>query len=128
MPSPLLRLWHSVLRGQGISHNMLRTIAAQLLVLALNISTGVLTARLLGPSGRGVYAAMVLWPQFIALLAAGGLPYALLYYGYGAKPEELRRAIGTTLLLGVVMGVLGAGLGLGGSIRHGGRTLSRIRL
>jgi antigen flippase len=101
----------AVIRGQGTGHSMFRTIGVQALIVLLNVSTGVLTGRLLGPDGRGIYAAVILWPQLIATVAAGGLPYALLYYGHDADGPAARSVVGTTLLLGAITGIIGAAAG-----------------
>lgn len=88
----------------------LQTLLAKLLVLAVNVATGIITARLLGPEGRGEQAAMIMWPQFLAFAMTLGLPAALLY-NLKRYPEERSQlfcaAVQLSALLGVVATVTG---------------------
>src|SRR3954452_16954711 len=52
---------------------LLQSMSTQILVIGINILTGVLTARTLGPDGRGAFAAITTWPQLLATLATAGL-------------------------------------------------------
>ena len=54
------RLVRGVLGGRGTSFAFAQTLLTQFLVLALNVGTGIITARLLGPEGRGAFGAMEL--------------------------------------------------------------------
>ena len=56
-----------------------QTLLANVLILGVNFGTGIITARLLGPVGRGEQAAIILWPQFLAYALTLGLPSAMLY-------------------------------------------------
>ena len=56
-----------------------QTFLANVFILGINAGTGIITARLLGPSGRGELAAMIMWPQFLAYCLTLGVPSALLY-------------------------------------------------
>ena len=89
----------------------LTTTGTNVLVLALNLGTGLLTARFLGPEGRGEFAAMVLWPQFLASLLTLGLPQATTF-NIVRHPEDQqaghRRPACSSLVLGLV--AIGAGL------------------
>jgi O-antigen/teichoic acid export membrane protein len=49
-------------------------------MIALQMSTGILTARVLHPQGRGELAAMILWPLFLASLTTLGVPSSLIYF------------------------------------------------
>lgn len=88
-----------------------RTLLANVLILALNVGTGIITARALGPGGRGEQAAMVLWPQFLAYTLTLGLPTALLY-NLKRYPKERSRLFSVALVLGTLMGLLAALVGL----------------
>ncbi|HVC17406.1 MAG TPA: hypothetical protein VNE18_08900, partial [Rhodanobacter sp.] len=74
---PLLR---RLVAGEGGGFTVAQTILSQLLVVLLNMATGITTARLLGPHGRGVYAAVTLWPQFLSGFGLAGLPAAVVYH------------------------------------------------
>ncbi len=56
------------------------TVAAQGVALCLGVLTGVLTARMLGPEGRGEYAAIFVWTTGIAALIGFGINQAVAFY------------------------------------------------
>jgi O-antigen/teichoic acid export membrane protein len=84
---------------------MLRSVS-----LALNLCTGLLTAALLGPEGRGEQAAFMLAPQVLASFATLGL-HASLIYNIKADPVREREYIDITLLLTFVAGVIAVAVG-----------------
>ena len=75
------------------------TLVTQGAVILLNMGTGILTARVLGPAGRGVFAAVTLWPQFLSTLAVLGIPSALVYFLRSREPAERDRIISAAVLL-----------------------------
>lgn len=87
-----------------------QTTLATLIVLAFNVVTGVVTARLLGPHGRGELSALLLAPQVLAFLFTLGLPAALIVLG---KRDRARQSglIGTALALSAVMATVAVGAG-----------------
>jgi O-antigen/teichoic acid export membrane protein len=56
------------------------TLLAQLGILALGAFTGVASARLLGPQGRGELAAAVLWPSALLMLGSMGLNQSIVFH------------------------------------------------
>lgn len=78
---------------------MLRTLGVQALILIVNILTGVLTARLLGPEGRGIYVAVTLWPPLFSALAVAGLNSAVVYR-LRRSPHSMGGIASAALLLG----------------------------
>jgi enterobacterial common antigen flippase len=56
---------------------LMRTLGVQAVILGMNVATGVITARRLGPEGRGIYAAVTLWPPLLSTLAVAGLSSAV---------------------------------------------------
>jgi antigen flippase len=58
----------------------LQSIGTQVIVLGLNLATGIVTARMLGPEGRGVFAALVTWPLVLALFALAGMKNSVSYH------------------------------------------------
>lgn len=100
-------LFGAVLRGDGLHAAFLQTMATQAFIVPINVATGVLVARLLGPEGRGVLAAITLWPQLLASLAICGLPYALIYH-LKRTPHETGRILGAGLALAAGLALLGA--------------------
>jgi O-antigen/teichoic acid export membrane protein len=87
-----------------------QTLLVNVLILGVNVGTGIITARLLGPGGRGEQAAMVMWPQVLAFTATLGLPSALLY-NLKRYPELASRLFSAALLLGTIMGGVAAVVG-----------------
>ncbi|HEY0184640.1 MAG TPA: oligosaccharide flippase family protein [Rhodopila sp.] len=74
------KAWRRLTAADGGGFTVVQTILSQILVVALNMATGVITARLLGPEGRGVFAAATVWPQFLSGACFVGIPAAIVYY------------------------------------------------
>ena len=89
----------------------LQTVLANIFVLVINVLTGIITARLLGPSDKGVQAAIILWPGLLVSLSAVGLPAALLYY-IKKSPEHASAFLTAALSLGVVASFIGTAVGI----------------
>lgn len=56
------------------------TILAQGTLLALGVVTSTFSARLLGPSGRGILAAITLWPMALAFFFSCGINQAIVFH------------------------------------------------
>ncbi|MEJ0037834.1 MAG: oligosaccharide flippase family protein [Gammaproteobacteria bacterium] len=67
------RLW----RGDRPLFALFQSLGAQVFITLINVLTGVITARLLGAEGRGIYVAVTLWPPLLASLATAGLGTAV---------------------------------------------------
>ena len=97
-------------KGHRSSWAVLQTVVGGAIILLLNASTGILTARALLPAGRGELAAMILWPLFLAYLTSLGIPRSLIYFLRNRKEESLRlipTGLIASLLLGCIAGVGG---------------------
>lgn len=88
---------------------VIQSIASKVAILALQAGTGILTARTLGPVGRGELAAMILWPLFVASITTLGVPSSLIYYLRHCK-EEREKLIANGFALAAVMGVFAAAI------------------
>ncbi len=88
------RLAGIVLRARGVGAGMMQTLITQGAVMLVNVATGILTARLLGPTGRGELGAAFLWFLLPAALATVGLQNGIVY--------ETRRRPGRAAATGVV--------------------------
>jgi len=64
----------------GALHAIAHSIAARGAMIGINAATGILTARLLAPQGRGELGAMIMWPVFLANAMTLGIPNALRYH------------------------------------------------
>lgn len=88
--------------------NVVGTFFTEILILVLNFTTGVLLARLLPPSERGVLALIMLLPVTLAYFADIGISQAIVYMlGRSRRPPEQVAANGITLAI-----VLGGSIAL----------------
>jgi hypothetical protein len=78
--------------------------ASTCLVLLLNFTSGILTARALSVVGRGELAAIVIWVQNLGWVFALGVTEAIQYFSH-SKPSD--RLITTFMVLGGAYGLLG---------------------
>ncbi len=104
MSKALTSLKYTLTLRSGVAATI-QTLLINILILGINVGTGMITARLLGPDGRGLQAAIAMWPQFLATLLALGLPSALLY-NIKLHPEESDALVGAALVIGVTMGLV----------------------
>jgi O-antigen/teichoic acid export membrane protein len=90
---------------------VIQTFLSRILILGVNLFTGMVTARLLGPEGRGAMTVISLWPGFIAYCCTLGMPSATIYClrNYPEMASELfSAAMIITTVLGVIAGAIGA--------------------
>jgi len=90
---------------------VVQSIGSKVIILALQAGTGILTARALGPAGRGELAAMILWPLFMASATTLGVPSSLIYHlrkHLGSGAAECNRLVTGGFVMAMVMGVLAA--------------------
>lgn len=86
------------------------TLGANVALAVLAAGTGVIAARLLGPSGRGELAAIQTWPTFLATLTMLGLPDALVYFiARGEVPAGRYVATATSAALVSAISIFGVG-------------------
>jgi O-antigen/teichoic acid export membrane protein len=86
------------------------TVVGQGLILGMGVLTGILAARMLGPTGRGELAAIQVWPMGLLSLLALGVNQAIVYWeGHGFSADEVA---GSTLVIGTLQSVAAIGLGL----------------
>ena len=97
-------------KGHRSSWAVLQTVVGGAIILLLNASTGILTARALLPAGRGDLAAMILWPLFLAYITSLGMPRSLIYFLRNRKEERLR-LIPTGLIASLLLGCIAGGGG-----------------
>jgi O-antigen/teichoic acid export membrane protein len=98
------------LRGTSGLSSVAQTSVTTLLVLVLQVITGVLCARWLGADGRGELAALLLAPQMLSFLFTLGLPASLIV-NVRRSPERTSQLVGTALLLSAAAGALAAAAG-----------------
>ncbi|MBE9012236.1 oligosaccharide flippase family protein [Pseudanabaenaceae cyanobacterium LEGE 13415] len=109
--STLVRRGSQSLQGRDGTAAIAQTLLARALIIAVNVATGTITARILGPAGRGEQAAMAIWPQFFAYSLSFGLPSALLYT-LKRYPTDRSRTFSAAIVLGVFISIFSAIVGL----------------
>lgn len=78
------------------------TLAANVAIAVMGFTSGVLAARLLGPSGRGELAAIQTVSGLLATLATLGLPEAVVLY-CARDPKNAGRYVSSALILGLLV-------------------------
>jgi O-antigen/teichoic acid export membrane protein len=106
MTSLVRQIGHA--KGNGFA--IVQTVLTNVGVQVLNISSGIITARALGPPGRGSLAGILMWPQFLAYGFTLGVPVASLYW-LKRRPDQSREIVGTGLLLSAFLGGIAAVFG-----------------
>ncbi|MBS0379248.1 MAG: oligosaccharide flippase family protein [Proteobacteria bacterium] len=99
-----LRRMLTLLRGRSGFAAVVQTGFATTAVLMINVITGVISARMLGPQGRGELSALLLCPQFLSFLFTLGLPAALIVK-MQQEPEAARGLLGAGIALSLIMGL-----------------------
>lgn len=84
---------------------LLLSLSVQVGVTATNLATGILTARLLGSEGRGVFAALTTWPQLLAMLAISELGSAIIVR-LRKSPERAPGLTAAVFMIGGVSAVI----------------------
>lgn len=100
-----------ILRGRGATAATLQTVLARFLILFINVGTGILTARLLKPQGRGELSALAIWPQSLAYVMTLGLPSALRYH-LKRHPEQKSELFSAAVLMSTVLGAVAIVIGV----------------
>jgi len=85
----LRRAGLKLLHPSGGLFALLQTVLVQGATVLVNLATGIITARLLGPVGRGEFAAVGLWLILPPMLATAGFQSAVVYFARH-DPEATR--------------------------------------
>lgn len=80
------------------------------LALGINVLTGILSARILGPTGRGEYTAIIVWPMAIASFLAFGVNQAVVFH-LGQRSFTLSEMTTGTSIIGLVQSALSVLIG-----------------
>ncbi|MCC2665360.1 MAG: polysaccharide biosynthesis protein [Geminicoccaceae bacterium] len=108
----------------------LGTSATNTAILLCGLATGVLSARLLAPEGRGALAAVLFWPQLLTSIASLSLPSALIFRrGRPDVDPDSVAATGAWLALALAaLAALAGSLLLPFLLRDSGRSLAQLYL
>jgi O-antigen/teichoic acid export membrane protein len=88
-----------------LHRHYLSTLATNGAILVFGMVSGILSARLLGPQGRGELAVILLWPMALATLGGLGLNQAITFF-VAREPERLHALFTVALVLSVAQGLL----------------------
>ncbi len=94
-------LWRRFRGSSEFGANAALNVAGNVAQGVIAILSGILSARLLGPRGRGELAAIQTWPVLIGYLAMLGLGEALVYYS-AREPARAGTYLGSSTLLALV--------------------------
>ena len=89
-----------------------KTVGSRLGWIVVSAGTGMITARVLGPAGRGALAAMIMWPVFLAGTLTFGLPSALIYCMRQSERKNHARLFSTAVTLAAIIGVIASVLAI----------------
>jgi antigen flippase len=81
-----------------------QTIVARFFIAGIGVCTGLITARVLGATGRGEQSAMLVWPTLLAYLLTLGLPAAI-RYRIMREPERRSEFFTLSILAGAVASI-----------------------
>lgn len=109
--SGIVRDRHFSSRIRAFYEHHATTFLGQGLTLGLGTMTGILSARMLGPTGRGEYAAIVLWPSVVAMLCSLGINQAVAF-NVGRKRLAMSEIATAALTIGIVQGIVSVLAGL----------------
>jgi O-antigen/teichoic acid export membrane protein len=90
----------------SLFRSLLLTGGGNVVILAVNLVTGVLVARLLGPEGRGEVAVLLALAQIVGWLGTLGMNEGVTYVAAKGTTERAR-LVGTALVLALGLGALG---------------------
>jgi O-antigen/teichoic acid export membrane protein len=118
-------------RAAGSGWPLTVSFATSLAIQALNVVTGILLARSLGPQGRGELAAVMLWPGILAAVGSLGVVDAITYHAARATApvgsllasSVMLCLLQSSILVAVGMAVVSLALG-----RYGPDTLRSARM
>lgn len=88
-----------------IGHNIKQIFRTNLLILLSGVVTSLLSARALGPAGRGDLLVIVMWPPVCALLVNLGLPQSHRYW-MAKAPEAVSTLYSNAVIFALVVGVM----------------------
>jgi O-antigen/teichoic acid export membrane protein len=94
-----------VAKGRNGTAAVMQSLVVKLVVITINTATGIITARMLRPDGRGELAAMILWPVFLTNALTLGLPSSLIF-NLRRSPERESHFFSGALVLGLILGVV----------------------
>jgi len=87
------------------------TMLGQGFILGIGILSGILSARMLGPTGRGEFAAIILWPTAIVCLLSLGINQAIAF-NVGRRAFTVSEMATAATVIGLIQSALSIMIGL----------------
>jgi len=97
------------LRSQQFVKYAVNTIVVRMLVFAFAIASTIITARVLGPSGKGLYSVLTLTAAIALMIGELGFGHAVVYY-IGNKKLSLKECVSSSLFTQVLISIVITGL------------------
>lgn len=94
-----------LVRGHTGTAAAVQTTIVQVMVVLINVATGVVTARTLAPEGRGALAAISIVPVMLSSLMGFGIPAALTYH-LRRHVKDARSIVGAAIVMNLAISVL----------------------
>ena len=85
--------------------NIIKNFLGGNLSTILFILTGIITARILGPKGKGELISAIYWPQMFAWIFNLSIGYSNTYFVARDK-EKLKDVISNSIFLGIILGII----------------------
>lgn len=107
----VFRLLRGIARADRPAFALLQSVGVQVAVLFVNLATGVVTARLLGPDGRGIFTAISTWPHLLSTMATAGLTSAMVF-NLRRPNQDRGRIVGAGFTMGFGFAALAIAAGV----------------
>jgi O-antigen/teichoic acid export membrane protein len=96
----------------GLARNIITTLSARILGLAIGLISSVLLARVLGPEGRGIFALVLLIPEMAISFGLLGFEQSNVVFA-GLEPERRKSLVWQSM---VIAGIIGGFIAIAGSL------------
>lgn len=89
----------------GFSKDVTLTFGGKVTFTALGIASGIITARVLGPIGKGELQAVIIWPQLLTYICSMGIGWANVYL-FAKGPDNRSTLFANSIFASICFGVL----------------------
>jgi len=100
---------HKDNKDSSISKNILMTFTSRILVILFGIVASVILARVLGPTGKGIYSLIILIPSVIVTVGSFGIEISNVYL-LGSKKCKLMDVISMSFIFSVIISIISISL------------------
>jgi O-antigen/teichoic acid export membrane protein len=97
--------------GSSFMRGVKITLVAQVAMIAVNACTGIFTARLLGPKGRGELAVVIVWSFTLVYLVSCGVNQSIVYF-IGKARERVSEVITAVCVIGAAQSIIVVAAGM----------------